>query len=143
MSINFNRCTRFACHYFVATELCRRSHMPTHEFRVFDHKCSRFLWERDRYNSYAQHNGYGSGHYFWSRYQNHGAQLQQFPKTLLCPQRVWLIDFSIQTIQSSYNPAPAVCQLNRPHLQHHQSSLMLKILVRPVKAQLWKKWRAG
>ena len=30
--------------------------------------------------------------------------------------------------------APAVCQLNLPHRQHHQSTLMLKILVRPVES---------
>ena len=36
LSINFKRRTWFAFHYFVATELCRLSHVPTHEFRVFD-----------------------------------------------------------------------------------------------------------
>ena len=79
----------------------------------------------DTDNSYDQHNGYRPGQYFWSRYQNHDAQLQQFPQTLLCQRRVWL-DLSILAIQSSYRPAPAVCQLNRPHLQHHQSPLMLR-----------------
>ena len=50
-----------------------------------------------------------------------------FSKTLLCQRRSWR-DFSILAIQSSYNPAPAVCQLNLPH-HHHQSPLVLKILV--------------
>ena len=33
---SFKRHTWFTFHYFVATELCHRSHVPTHEFRVFD-----------------------------------------------------------------------------------------------------------
>lgn len=59
-----------------------------------------------------------------------------FPNgTILCKRR-FLRNFRILALQSSYNPAPAVCQLILPHPQHHpQSPLMLKIPVRPVKAR--------
>ena len=39
----------------------------------------------DTDNSYDQHNGYRPGQYFWSRYQNHDAQLQQFPQNTFVP----------------------------------------------------------
>ena len=58
-----------------------------------------------------------------------------FPKTLLRQQRRFWRHFSIPAIQRLYNQALAVWQLNLPHLQHHQSPLMFKILVRPAKAQ--------
>ena len=51
------------------------------------------FWGSDTDNSYDQHNGYRPGQYFWNRYQNHDAQLQQFPQNTFAPTTAVLAPF--------------------------------------------------
>ena len=82
-----------------------------------------FFGGSDTDNYYDQHNGYRPN------YSN-------FPETLLCLPTAVLAQFRHPShSELVHYLAPAVCHLNLPHLQHHQSPLMLKFLVRPVKSE--------
>ena len=130
--------TWFAFYYFVATELCHRPCVPRHEFR-FSIKCSRSFGGATQITLTISTMGISQDSISGTAIMM--PNYSNLPKTLLCKRRFWR-NFSILAIQSSHSPAPAVWQLNLPHLQHHQSLLMLKILVRPVKARQ-KKWHTG
>ena len=105
----------------------------------FSIKCSRFLGERHITLTFSTI-GMGKGSISGAAIK---ITMPNFPQNTFVPAAHLADRFQHPTIQSSYNPASAVCQLNLPHLQHHQSLLMLKIIVRPVKAQLCKNWHAG
>ena len=96
----------------------------------------------DTDNSYDQHNGYRPGQYFWSRYQNHDAQLQQFPQNTFVP-TAGLTRFKHpshpELVPASSSSLPA--QTSPPAASPESADV--EILVRPAKAQLCKNWRAG
>ena len=88
LSITFKRplkCDLLRLHFIISLRLsCAVGHACLDLNSGFRTNVPVFGWS-DKDTSYDQHNAYRPGQYFWSRYQNHDAQLQQFSQNTFVP----------------------------------------------------------